>query len=73
MAGAFTNLEVLRIFHAEDRFARDSPLEEDGSKLLVARVARENFLGPGPWHIVRWGGVVMRRRMPTRFTCAPTM
>jgi hypothetical protein len=21
-----------------------------------AAVARENFLGPGPWHIVRWGG-----------------
>ena len=21
-----------------------------------AAVAREDFLGPGPWHIVRWGG-----------------
>ena len=28
MAGAFKDLKVLGIFHEENRFARDSPLEE---------------------------------------------
>ena len=30
MAGAFKDLKVLGIFHEENRFARDSPLEEGG-------------------------------------------
>ena len=30
MAGAFKDLKVLGIFHEEDRFARDSPLEGAG-------------------------------------------
>jgi len=30
MAGAFKGLKVLGIFHEENRFARDSPLEGEG-------------------------------------------
>jgi protein-L-isoaspartate(D-aspartate) O-methyltransferase len=37
-----------------------------------AAVAREDFLGPGPWQIVRWAAVIAQRRIPTRFTCTPT-
>jgi len=33
MAGAFKDLKVLGIFHEEDRFARDSPLEGSGFEL----------------------------------------
>jgi len=35
MAGAFKDLKVLGIFHEENRFARDSPLEEIGFELVV--------------------------------------
>jgi hypothetical protein len=40
MAGAFKDLKVLGIFHEEDRFARDSPLEQRGFELPVPRVVQ---------------------------------
>jgi protein-L-isoaspartate(D-aspartate) O-methyltransferase len=33
-----------------------------------AAVAREDFLGPGPWHIVRWG-----RRLSCDAGCRPDL
>ena len=32
-----------------------------------AAVVREDFLGPGPWQIVRWGGGYRATPDPTRF------
>jgi len=37
MAGAFKDLKVLGIFHEENRFARDSPLEGGVSCELVSK------------------------------------
>jgi hypothetical protein len=37
-----------------------------------AAVAREDFLGPGPGRSCAGAVVIVRRRMPTRFTCTPT-
>jgi len=37
-----------------------------------AAVAREDFLGPGPCTSCAGAAVIVRRRMPTRFTCTPT-
>ena len=47
MAGAFKGLKVLGIFHEENRFARDSPLEQAGFELSVPPCATSVFVATG--------------------------
>jgi protein-L-isoaspartate(D-aspartate) O-methyltransferase len=37
-----------------------------------AAVAREGFLGPGPWQIERWGGSYRTTPDPDSVTCTST-
>ena len=50
-------LKIIRRAFAKQVMAasdtRDSRVEA-----AFAAVAREDFLGPGPWQIVRWGSVI---------------
>src|ERR1700719_4280642 len=38
------------------RSRRPAGVGDPQVEAAFAAVAREDFLGPGPWHIVRWGG-----------------
>ena len=48
-------LKIIRRAYAKQVTAAAS-VGDPQVEAAFAAVAREDFLGPGPWHIVRWGG-----------------
>ena len=63
-------LKIIRRAFAKQVMAA-SGIRNPRVEAAFAAVAREDFLGSGPWQIVAGAAVIARRRLLTRFTCTP--
>jgi protein-L-isoaspartate(D-aspartate) O-methyltransferase len=61
-------LKIIRRAYAK-QVAAAAGVEDPRIEAAFAAVAREDFLGPGPWQICPGAAVIVPRRTPTWFTC----